>query len=318
MTTSSFMKLVEIRTKVASVIPFIVGSLYALYAFESFDIINALLMFASMFIFDMTTTAINNYIDYVRALQKHGYGYEIHNAIGAHGLDTKQVRHIIYIMLGISALLGILLVMRTNKIVLILGMISFAIGIAYTFGPLPISRTPFGELFSGVAMGLILTFISIYVHIFDKNILTFDIMNGIASITLVIKPLINIFLVCLPLMCCIANIMLANNLCDVREDIVNKRYTLPVYIGNPKGVRLWCTLYYVSYLAIIICVVLKILPITALLVLLTLPAVHRNMAIFKERQIKRETFACSIKNFMLFNSYYIISLMAGLLIKYVI
>ena len=38
-------------------------------------------MFLSMIIFDMTTTAINNYIDYPKAIKKKDLDDESHNAI---------------------------------------------------------------------------------------------------------------------------------------------------------------------------------------------------------------------------------------------
>lgn len=318
MTIASFLKLVELRTKIASVIPFIIGSLYTLYAFDNFDIINALLMFASMIIFDMTTTSINNYIDYTTAYKKDGYGYEVHNAITACGLSTTHVRYLIYTMLSLSSLLGILLVLRTNWIILILGILCFTIGILYTFGPLPISRTPFGEIFSGVTMGLILTFITIYIHIFNQGILNVGLANGTLSIIISLNPLISIVFICIPLICCIANIMLANNLCDMEEDIANKRYTLPIYIGKKASLTLWGMLYYLSYSAIIVSVLLKILPVITLLTLVTLPMLQRNISRFKLKQAKRETFILSIKNFISFNSVYILSLLLGVCFKYFI
>ena len=143
MNISSFLKLVEIQTKVASVIPFLLGSFYAFYKYENFSVKNAIIMFLSMIIFDMTTTAINNYIDYTKAIKKEGYGYETHNAIVSNNLNPKGVRYLIYCMLLISAGLGLLLVKNTNIVVLLLGGLAFLIGILYTFGPIPISRTPF-------------------------------------------------------------------------------------------------------------------------------------------------------------------------------
>ena len=67
--------------------------------------------------------------------------------------SRKKAIAIIYIMLGICVLLGLLLVYFTNWIVLILGIMCFVFGILYTFGPLPISRTPFGEIISGIFYG---------------------------------------------------------------------------------------------------------------------------------------------------------------------
>ena len=66
----SFLELVEIRTKVASVIPYLLGTFYALYRYDNFNIKNAIIMFLSMIIFDMTTTAINNYMDYEKVMKR--------------------------------------------------------------------------------------------------------------------------------------------------------------------------------------------------------------------------------------------------------
>ena len=165
MDIKSFLKLVEIQTKVASVIPYLLGTFYVLYRYENFNLKNAIIMFLSMIIFDMTTTVINNYIDYAKAIKKEGYGYETHNAIVSHNLNPKVVRTLICTMLVVAVTLGLILVKNTNIIVLLIGAISFVIGITYSFGPIPISRTPFGEIFSGLAMGFIITFLSIYIHI---------------------------------------------------------------------------------------------------------------------------------------------------------
>ena len=315
MNITTFFKLVEIRTKVASVIPYLLGTLYTLCAFDTFKPINAILMFLSMFIFDMTTTAINNYIDYTKAIKKDGYGYEVHNTIHKYGLKTQHVRFLIYTMLLISSILGILLALRTNIIVLLLGMICFAIGILYTFGPLPISRTPFGEIFSGFTMGLILTFITIYIHIFDQNVFTFSLAHEMLTVNLNLSVLLGIFMICIPLITCIANIMLANNICDMEEDLPNKRYTLPIYIGRKNALLLWETLYYLAYVAIIVGVVVRVLPWVSLLTLITLVPIMKNIKAFKAKQVKRETFICAIKNFVLLNVVYIMTLLLALLFK---
>ena len=198
MDIKSFLKLVEIQTKVASVIPYLLGTFYVLYRYENFNLKNAIIMFLSMIIFDMITTVINNYIDYAKAIKKEGYGYETHNAIVSHNLNPKVVRTLICTMLVVAVTLGLILVKNTNIIVLLIGAISFVIGITYSFGPIPISRTPFGEIFSGLAMGFIITFLSIYIHIFDAGILSVNI-NELSNINISFNfiELIKIFIGCL-------------------------------------------------------------------------------------------------------------------------
>lgn len=314
----SFLKLVEIQTKVASVIPFLLGTFYTLYRYDNFNIKNAIIMFASMIIFDMTTTAINNYMDYAKAVKKEGYGYETHNAIVKYKLNPRLVRLTIYIMLALATFLGLLLVKNTNIIVLLVGAVSFVIGIAYSFGPIPISRTPFGEILSGLAMGFIITFLSIYIHIFDLKILSISFSNlSSISINLNIVELIYIFIVSLPLIMGIANIMLANNICDIDEDIVNKRYTLPIYIGKENALKVFKWIYYIGFIAIVAGVLLRILPIVSIVTLLALKIVQKNINKFNKIQTKKDTFILAVKNCVIMNAFYALTVLVGVILSYI-
>lgn len=315
MKIKSFLKLVEIQTKAASVIPYLLASLFVYYRYNTFNFKNAIIMFFSMLIFDMTTTAINNYIDYAKAIKKEGFGYESHNAIVRDKLNPDHVRYLIYAMLGTAALLGLLLVANTNIVVLLLGALAFLIGITYTFGPIPISRTPFGELFSGLAMGFLLTFITMYIHIFDRGILNIDYTNfNSINIVFNLKELVILFIVCLPAMTGIANIMLANNICDIEDDIVNKRYTLPIYIGKENALKLFKWLYYIGYIAIVIAVVIRVLPLYSLLAVLVLKKVKENIDKFNELQTKKDTFGLAVENFALTNIVLAITILVGVII----
>jgi 1,4-dihydroxy-2-naphthoate octaprenyltransferase len=111
----------------------------------------------------------------------------------------------------------------------------------------------------------------------------------------------------------IANIMLANNICDIDDDIENKRYTLPIYIGREKSLGLFKFLYYISYLSIIISVIIGILPYYSLAALISFFAVRKNISLFYLKQSKKDTFVLSVKNFALINY----SLAASLLIAFI-
>ena len=69
MSLSTFLRFVELQTKVASLFPFLVGLLFVIYRFESFNLLNTVIFFFAMLIFDLTTTGINNYMDYKKAQQ---------------------------------------------------------------------------------------------------------------------------------------------------------------------------------------------------------------------------------------------------------
>jgi 1,4-dihydroxy-2-naphthoate polyprenyltransferase len=315
MSISSFLKLVEIQTKVASVIPLTLGTLYALYRFETFNLKNFILMFISLLAIDMATTTINNYYDYKKAIKTHGFGYESHNAIVKYKLKESTVVTTIFMLLGTAAFFGFTLFLNTNYLVLILGGMSFMIGVLYSFGPIPISRTPYGELFSGGFMGLIITFIAMYIHVFDQNLVTLAYNSGALNISVNVLEIIYIVLFSIPVISGIANIMLANNICDIEDDLENKRYTLPIYVGKAKALKIFKFLYYISFVDIVILLLLGVLPMVSAIALLTFIPVKKNIMTFYEVQTKKDTFILAVKNFVLMNMAYIVMLGIGTIIN---
>ena len=315
MSIISFLKLVEIQTKVASMIPFLLGTTYVLYRFDNFNIINLALMFISLLSFDMTTTALNNYIDYKKAIKKHGFGYESHNAIVSYNLKETTVIAVIALMLAIAVIAGIMLYINTGFVVLLLGAISFGIGILYSFGPIPISRTPFGELFSGFTMGFVITFLAAYIHLKDLGFIVLFYQGGMLNISLNLPELLQIMLISVMPICGIANIMLANNICDMEDDVANRRYTLPVYVGREKSLLLFRLIYYIGYLAVVIALLLGIVPALSVLVLLTLIIVNKNIKAFNKLQTKEKTFALAVKNFIVSNMALVFTITLGVIVK---
>ena len=240
-----------------------------------------------------------------------------HNAIVSYNINPKTVRVTIYIMLVIAAVLGIVLVKNTDIVVLALGIVSFTIGILYSFGPIPISRTPFGEILSGLTMGFIITFISVYIHIFDFNIIkiTLSLSSNLLGLSLNINELVSIFIVSIPAIVGISNIMLANNICDIEEDIENKRYTLPIYIGKENALKIFKSLYYIGFISIIVGVVFRILPSISLVTLIALKPINNNIKEFMKLQTKKDTFILAVKNFVAMNGIYIVTIIVGIFLE---
>jgi 1,4-dihydroxy-2-naphthoate octaprenyltransferase len=310
----SFLKFVELPTKVASMIPFLMGTLYALYRFEDFYVLRFGLMFVSLLSFDMATTAINNYYDFKKASKTDGYGYEIHNPIVHFKLKKSSVVATIVILLALAAGGGIALVAQTGLLVFLLGGLSFLIGILYSFGPIPISRMPLGELFSGLFMGFVIIFISAYIHT-DEHVVSLLFQEGWVSLNINIVEVLYLFWFSVPAILGIAGIMLANNICDIDEDMENRRYTLPVYIGRRNALVLFKYLYYVSYLDLVVLLILGINPILVLLILLTWIPLRRNIARFAQTQEKASTFILAVKNFVVMSLARIVVLGAAVLLN---
>lgn len=160
MSLSVFLEVVEIRTKVASVFPFIMGVLFSLVYFHEFHPLNTAIFFLGMLLFDLTTTSINNYMDFKKA-KSETYKYQ-HNVIGRENISEATVRNLIFAMLAGTLLIGLYLTFVTGWLLLVMGLVVCFIGVFYTFGPIPLSRMPLGEVFSGVTMGLGIFAITIY------------------------------------------------------------------------------------------------------------------------------------------------------------
>lgn len=315
MSIKTFLKYVEIQTKVASVFPFILGILFAIYRYQMVRWDNVAWMLLSLLSLDMATTALNNYMDHKRAIKREGYGYEVHNALGGGKLSEKQGRMIIFALALVAALSGIVLSFKTDILVLIIGMASFAAAVLYSWGPLPISRTPLGEVTSGVFMGFVIFFLSAYINIFELGFVVFHWNDFYFNFTMNVKEIAILFVASLPLVAGIANIMLANNICDIEDDIVNKRYTLPFYIGKAKALWVFAAIYGIAYISWLLMIILRWLPFVAIIILLTALPVSQSVKAFFKNQDKGTTFVLAVKSFVLMSSAYVLVMLLAIVIE---
>lgn len=280
-----FLDYVEIRTKITSTFAFIMTIALLFYHKQSIDWKLTLVFFASMFLFDLTTTAINNYIDTKTNNQTLQF-------------KRKTALIIILVLFGISTVLGLYLAYMSDIVIFLIGGLCFLCGVFYTFGPLPISRMPLGEFFSGLFYGFFIPFIILYLNTPKGTFLSFDINSQSVSVELMIWPIASLLLFAIIPFCTTANIMLANNMCDLKKDILVKRHTLPYYVGK-KSIYLYTGIYYMTYLATIVMVVVGILSPICLLSLLTILIVQKNIKQFMKKQDKATTFILSIKNYVI-------------------
>jgi 1,4-dihydroxy-2-naphthoate octaprenyltransferase len=282
---SKFFNYIEIKTKITSTFTFAMTIGFLLYQKRTINWLETLVFFAAMFLFDLTTTAINNYIDSKDNGQK---------------LDFKRRNSliIIYCLFAASSMLGLYLAYLSDLVVLLAGGACFLCGVLYTYGPIPISRQPLGEVFSGFFYGVMIPFILMYINSPEGTFLTYHISLETIGFELKIVPFITIMLLSIAPFCTTANIMLANNICDVEKDITVRRYTLPYYIGK-RALTLFAGLYYVTYVATILMVMLNILSPICLLSLLSIILVQKNISAFYKKQEKATTFICAIKNFVI-------------------
>lgn len=295
-----FAELVELKAKTASVFPFLLGMTYAWYHYHQLHLNYMILFFISLFLFNMAVDILDNYMDYQRASLEHDYKEKV-NIIGREQLSLSLIKKMLILFIGISALIGIYLSIQTSWLVLILGILSFSVGIFYSAGPKPLSSLPVGELASGVTMGFIIPFLCIYLNIYDVISLNGSIIGSI-------------LLMSMPAVLAIANLMLANNTCDLEEDLLNHRRTLVAYIGKRGAIILFQLLAYLPFVFVLSGVFLRILPRIELLFFILLPIIFKQTQGFVAEQNKLRTFPLAIKNLALTVSVYSLLFLIGIFI----
>ncbi|OTN75061.1 hypothetical protein A5886_000105 [Enterococcus sp. 8G7_MSG3316] len=300
MTLSVFLELVEFKAKTASILPFFIGICYSWYNYQSIHLGYVLLYFAAMLIFNMAVDILDNYNDYHHATEVHDYK-EKTNIIGREQLSVKLVFWLMVTMITVSALMGIGLAIVVGWPLFWMGLYCYLVGIFYSSGPRPLSSLPLGEFFSGFTMGFMISLICVYLNayqVFEWNTATIG----------------SIFLVSLPNTLWIANLMLANNICDLDEDEKNNRYTLVHYLGKPLALRLFAAMNILAFVAIAVSAILAIAPWSMVLTFLVAPFVWKQTKRLMEKQIKRETFICAVRILAVGASVQVITFALGLIL----
>ncbi len=291
---------VEIQTKITSVFPFLMTLAYLRLNNHTIDPLRSAVFFAGMFLFDLTATTINNYND----TKKNGLELPF---------PRRKALGITLTLLSLSVGCGLWLAVLTDIVVLLAGALCFLFGILYSWGPVRLSHGPFGEMASGFFYGVMIPFLCFYIN--DPTaLMTVTISMQRISLEINVLPSIGLMLLGILPFCLTANVMLANNICDVERDVRVDRYTLAFYLKE-KALTLFALLYYATYLSVIVMVVFRFLTPLSLFLLITLLPVQRNIRIFAVKQTKEETFVIAIKNFILIISVHIALICLGILVS---
>jgi 1,4-dihydroxy-2-naphthoate octaprenyltransferase len=261
MTLTQFNRIVEIRTKIISMGTFLSGSIYAgavtgLWSWDRFLV----MLFAVLFV-DMGTTGFNSYFDFVSGTDRAELNFERDKVLVHEGVAPEAALGISLALFGAAGVLGLLLAWWTSFTLIVVGAICMGVGFLYTGGPLPISRTPFGELFAGGFLGTVLFTISYYVQT-----TTVDWQSIVVSI---------------PLLLLIGMILTVNNTCDREADTIAGRRTLSILVGERSILIIMRATLLVAYTLPILYALVDLLPLIVIPCVLVagIPAwrIHRSM-----------------------------------------
>ncbi len=237
------------HTLTAAFVPVLLGTALAMELTEiHFGLFFAMLT-ASLLI-QAATNMFNEYYDYKRGLDTEE-SVGIGGAIVREGIKPKTVLNLAFGLYGIAILLGFYICMSTSWWIAAIGLISMAVGYFYTGGPLPIAYTPFGELFAGFFMGMLIILISFYIQ------------TGTVTATSV--------LVSFPILILVGAILLANNIRDFDGDKEFGRKTLAILLGKKGAINLLAGMFIVSYVWVFVLIGMNIISPWLAIVVLSAP-----------------------------------------------
>ena len=298
MLISEIIPLMRPRTLAAAFSPVFIGATFSYYAFGAahgtgLALFHSLLIFLAVVCAQIVANMWNEYCDFKSGLD---HGQKIGNAgsVTRGAISMSLLLNLIKGFTVISLLIGIYLSATITWWYIPAGLLCILISFLYSGGPKPISRTPFGEIASGLAMGLAIVLITSYAWTREL------------SWALWIPAIPSIYLV--------GAIMLTNNIRDYENDKSHGRRTLPIVLGRDRALNVMSTGYFFIYMWLFAWIYQGNIPVTSLLALLSaIPAAKvvsilvRNEDVFKLDKAMSFTAMASI----LYNILWGIGLIIG-------
>lgn len=247
-------QLMRPHTLTASFVPVILGTVLAYELLDRIHVGLFLAMLIASILIQAATNMFNEYYDYKRGLDTEE-SVGIGGTIVRDGVQPKVIMRLALLFIAISILLGFYICANSSWWIAVVGLISILVGYLYTGGPLPISSTPFGEIMSGLFMGINIILISFFIQ------------TGTITTTAI--------LVSIPTTILIGVINLSNNIRDVKGDKEFGRKTLPVSLGRDRALIIMAGCFLISYLWIIGLIIFYNLTPWLLIVFLSTPKAYK-------------------------------------------
>lgn len=252
------------RTLAAALGPTILGAAFSYYAFGALHgtelaIFHTILIFLAVVSAQIIANLWNELKDFKSGLDA---GQKIGNAgsLTRGAVTPKLISTMIKVLMIVPIIIGLYLSSTITWWYIPAGIICILISFLYSGGPKPISRTPFGEISSGIAMGFAIVLITGYAWTRELSLA---------------------FLIpALPATLLVGSIMLTNNIRDIRNDENHGRRTLPIILGRDRAISLMSINYIFNFIWIGAWIYLKVLPIPALLALIAIIPAFKTIKTF--------------------------------------
>jgi 1,4-dihydroxy-2-naphthoate octaprenyltransferase len=204
----------RLKTLPAAAAPVIVGIAVAVSE-DVFRLGPALAAFVGALLIQIGTNFANDLFDFKKGADSAGRLGPL-RVTQAGLLTPRQVMAGIWVTFGLTALLGVYLVIVSGWPILVVGLLSIASGIAYTGGPFPLGYHGLGDLFVFLFFGIAAVCGTYYVQ-----------ARAVSALALQAA---------IPMGALATAILVVNNLRDIRSDRAAGKMTLAVRLGE-QGTR---------------------------------------------------------------------------------
>jgi 1,4-dihydroxy-2-naphthoate octaprenyltransferase len=218
-----FIALIRPRTLAAAFSPVLLGAAFSYFAglfpFDGlgWSIIYSILIFLAVVSAQMVANMWNEYCDYKSGLD-HGQKAGNAGSIVKGHMSPSLVLTFLKVTMVIPIIIGLFLSWKITWAYLPVGLLCILVSFLYSGGPLPISRTPLGEVASGLTMGCAIVLITAFAWLRD------------IPAALIIPAL--------PSTLWVGMIMFVNNIRDINNDRKHGRKTLAILLGKDKALSL--------------------------------------------------------------------------------
>ena len=248
------------RTLAAALGPTILGASFSYYAFGAargtgLAIFHTILIFLAVVTAQIVANLWNEYKDFKSGLDA---GQKVGNAgsITRGAITPELIVTMIRVLMVVPIIIGAYLSATITWYYVPAGFVCILISFLYSGGPKPISRTPFGEISSGIAMGLAIVLITGYAWTREL------------SLALLIPAIPSTLLV--------GSIMLTNNIRDIRNDESHGR-TLPIVLGRERALSLMSIMYIFNFIWIVAWIIVGHMTWFSLLAFLAIPLAFKTV-----------------------------------------
>ncbi len=166
-------------------------------------------------------------------------------------IAPHNVRLGMYICFALATVMGVYLTFAAGPIILLIGVLSIASGVAYTGGPYPLGYHGLGDLFVFLFFGLVAVCGTVYVQALSVPALAIWASVPVGAIA--------------------TAVLVVNNLRDGPTDVKAGKRTLVVRLGRGFGVSEYVLLILLAYLCPVFLLMFGLCGRAVLLPLLTLP-----------------------------------------------